>query len=197
MSNKAFTLIELIIIIVVVGILSAAVLPRMERDNLREAAEQVARHIRYTQHLAMVDDVYDNNVPNWHKAMWRISFRNNNCYVVSSNTDLDMNYDRNESAVDPLTGMLLYSDNTCTQLSTDNKDVFLEDRYGIDAITLSPSCGANRLVAFDILGRPHATLGNAVDFITSKCTIKLSSGPRNAYIEIQPQTGYTSIETIN
>lgn len=190
-------MIELIIIIVVVGILVAMVLPRLERDNLREAAEQVARHIRYTQHLAMIEDVYDNSSANWHRAMWRISFRSNNCYVVSSNRDLNTNYDRSESAVDPLTDKYLYSDVSCSQQSTDNGDVFLADKYAIDNIALSSSCGGNRFIAFDNMGRPHATLGNPVDLITSKCRITLSASTRSAVIEIHPQTGYTSITSIN
>ncbi len=58
MIKRAFTMIELVFVIVVIGILSAVLIPRMERDTLREAALQVASHIRYTQHLAMVDDKY-------------------------------------------------------------------------------------------------------------------------------------------
>ncbi|MBN2895607.1 MAG: type II secretion system protein [Campylobacterales bacterium] len=56
--RRALTMIELVFVIVVIGILSAVLIPRMERDSLREAALQVASHIRYTQHLAIVDDKY-------------------------------------------------------------------------------------------------------------------------------------------
>lgn len=192
MRLTSFTTLELVIVIVVAGILSAVMLPRLERDSLREATSQVVRHILYTQHLAMVDDVYDDSNATWYKAMWRISFRSNNCYVVSSNTDHNKNYDRNESATDPLTKTLLYSNTDCIQDSTDNSNMFLQDQYDIDSITFS-DCGDNRFIAFDYLGRPHKTLISASDLVTSLCTITLHSGTRKAVISITPETGYVKI----
>lgn len=193
MKHFAFTMLELVIVIVVAGILSAVVLPRMERDSLREATSQVVRHIQYTQHLAMVDDVYDDTNGTWYKAMWRISFRSNNCYVVSSNTDHNSNYDRNESATDPLRKTLLYSNNTCIQASSDNSDMFLQEKYGIDSITFNSACGNNRFIAFDYLGRPHKTLSSSDDFVSSLCMITLHSGIREAVISITQETGYVKV----
>ncbi|MCF6310454.1 MAG: type II secretion system GspH family protein, partial [Sulfurimonas sp.] len=57
--KKAFTMLELVMVIVVIGILAAVMLPRVASDRLAEAATQVISHIRYTQHLAMVDDQFD------------------------------------------------------------------------------------------------------------------------------------------
>jgi prepilin-type N-terminal cleavage/methylation domain-containing protein len=192
LRSNAFTMLELVIVIVVAGILSAVILPRMERDSLREATSQVVRHIQYTQHLAMVDDVYDDSNATWYKAMWRISFRSNNCYVVSSNTDHNTNYDRNESATDPLTKTLLYSNTSCVQDSTDNSNMFLQEHYDIDSITFS-DCGDNRFIAFDYLGRPHKTLSSSNDLVSSLCKITLHSGAREAVISITPETGYVKV----
>ena len=63
-NKKAFTMLELVFVIVVSGILAATFIPRFDRDNLQEAADQVISHIRYTQHLAMVDDKFlaDKNI---------------------------------------------------------------------------------------------------------------------------------------
>ncbi len=186
-------MLELVIVIVVAGILSAVMLPRFERDNLREATGQVVRHIQYTQHLAMVDDVYDDSNATWYKAMWRISFRSHNCYVVSSNTDHNANYDRNESATDPLTNTLLYSNTDCVQESSDSSNMFLQEKYGIDSITFNSACGDNRFIAFDYLGRPHKTLGSSSDLVTSPCKITLHSGAKEAVISITQQTGYVKV----
>lgn len=87
--RRALTMIELVFVIVVIGILSAVFIPRMERDSVVEAAIQVASHVRYAQHLAMVDDKYVPN-PNmstqanaasrlleareWYKGRWHIFF---------------------------------------------------------------------------------------------------------------------------
>ena len=197
MKHSAFTMVEMIIVIVVAGILAAVMIPRLERDNLRTATNQVVRHIRYTQHLAMVDDVYDDSNATWHKAMWRISFRSNNCYVVSSNTDHNTNYDRNESATDPMTKTLLYSDNDCIQESSDNSDMFLSSKYGIDSIEFNSTCGNNRFIAFDYLGRPHKTLSSAGDLVTAECKITMHSGSRKGVISILPETGYVKALSIN
>lgn len=197
MKSCAFTMFELIIVIVVAGILSAVIIPRFERDNLRMAANQVVRHIQYTQHLAMVNDVYDASKPLWYKAMWRISFRSNNCYIVSSNTDLDMNYDRDESALDPLTKTLLYSNNSCAQESSDDSNMFLYEKYQIDSIEFNDACGNNRFIAFDHIGRPHKTLSDINDLMISECRITFYSNARRAIVSILPETGYVKMVLID
>lgn len=84
-------MLELIFVVVVAGILAATIVPRFNRDNLQEAADQVISHIRYTQHLAMVDDKFlsDKNISRfsntiksqkellyWYKGRWQIYFFN-------------------------------------------------------------------------------------------------------------------------
>jgi len=75
--QRAFTLIELVFVMVVAGILAAVLLPKLERDTLYEAALQVVAHIRYTQHLAMVDDRFDALDQFWYKRRWQIRFYQN------------------------------------------------------------------------------------------------------------------------
>jgi prepilin-type N-terminal cleavage/methylation domain-containing protein len=87
--KKAFTMIELIIVIVVIGILATLAIPRMYDSRLQEAADQVVAHIRYAQHLAMLDNKFipstsmstentsvkkDKNVKYWYKSLWEIMF---------------------------------------------------------------------------------------------------------------------------
>ena len=192
MKKNAFTIIELVIVIVMVSILVITIVPKIERDPLREAVTQIKRHIAFTQHMAMVDDIYDASKPMWFRAMWRISFRSKNCYVVSSNIDLDTNYDREESVMDPMTKTLLYSNNKCKIESTDNSHMFLSDKYGIEKIEFSESCGANRFIAFDNLGRPHKTLIKLDDYIKSDCIITLTADSRKAAVIITPETGYVT-----
>ena len=71
---EAFTMIELIFIIVIVGILAAVAIPKIERNGLIEAADQITSHIRYTQQLAMNDNKFNANDPNWQNLGDILSF---------------------------------------------------------------------------------------------------------------------------
>lgn len=72
--KKAFSLLELVVVIVVVGILAAAIIPRTESNRAHEAAMQVVNDIRYTQHLAMLDDKFNPADNEWFKKRWTILF---------------------------------------------------------------------------------------------------------------------------
>ncbi|MDD7600119.1 MAG: type II secretion system protein, partial [Campylobacter sp.] len=78
--KKAFTLIELVFVIVVLGILTFALWPTKQPTQAFEAARQIVAHIRYTQHLALNDDKFathtdtdgtgDNIAKDWYKRLW-------------------------------------------------------------------------------------------------------------------------------
>ena len=194
-------MIELVIVIVIAGILAAVMIPRLERDTLREAANQVVRHIQYTQHLAMVNDVYDATNPNWELAYWHISFRVDptKCYIVASDANTNGGVPaQSEAALDPLTQQFLYSDTTCTENSQNNNDLFLNTKYGVSTVTVADGCSTtNQLIAFDNLGRPLKSkdVSNPVT-VGNPCTITLSTATGTAVITIEPETGYTRITSI-
>lgn len=88
--KKAFTLVELVFVVVVIGILAFALWPAKQPTQALEAARQIVAHIRYTQHLALNDDKFathtyiatdgtkKNIAIDWYKRMWRIVFSNQN-----------------------------------------------------------------------------------------------------------------------
>ena len=118
--KKSFTLLELVFVIVVIGILSATVIPSTKTNPLQEAATQLVSHIRYAQHLAMVDDKYmasqslseygdsttkENHLKQWFNGRWQITFHFNSTepagfreYYYSIFSDIpwtsSYNYDR-------------------------------------------------------------------------------------------------------
>lgn len=72
--RKAFTMLELVIVIVVIGILAMAAIPRVKDDQLAELVDQTVSLIRYTQHLAMQNNPFDPQDPAWFKKRWTIQF---------------------------------------------------------------------------------------------------------------------------
>jgi type II secretory pathway pseudopilin PulG len=197
-------MIELIFVIVVIGIITAAMLPRIDRDNVYEAAQQVVSHIKYTQHLAMIDNKYDAadiNIPNpgdgWFQEMWQIRFQacagNKHAYSIYSDTDHDAAIDASEAALDPLSKKRIDA-TVCVAGPNQDPNVVLSNKYNIDTINLTGPCFAtNNYIAFDHLGRPHIDFANSVNVAQAACTITLASNAENLTISVEPETGYACI----
>jgi len=170
--KKAFTMLELVFVIVVVGILSYFVSTGFQRNPLREAADQVVSHIRYTQHLAMQDDKFDPNEQQWFMRRWTLRFQqnvvfggiaNNNIWAYTIFADLPNFAGHNPD----LAGMAHNPENITQYLSggydntLDVNDVKamrtlqLGIKYGVTNITFGGGCRADTMfIHFDYLGRP-------------------------------------------
>ncbi len=182
--KNAFTMIELVFVIVIVGILSLVISSSFERNTLREAADQVVSHIRYTQHLAMVDDKF---VPNpemskegsaatrllesqeWYKGRWQIFFANTEgsgnawSYMIFSDSP---NYtgtpDVSEHAKNPLDENRYLSGgysagNIDFRSPLATKEMNLGNKYGLLDIDFVNGCTiatTRQRISFDYLGRP-------------------------------------------
>ena len=161
-------MLELVFVIVVIGILAIAILPRVNRDTLYEASEQLLSHIKYTQHLAMTDNVYGTGT--WYAQRWKIVFDNaNDTYSITSG---------GTNAVDPITGN-----------DIDGSDDYdLDDKY-------KATINSGATLAFDHLGRPHSGISDAVtDLMTSDLNITISANGESANIIVLQQTGYSYIQ---
>ena len=168
--KKAFTMLELVFVIVVIGILAAAIIPSTRTNPAQEAAIQLLSDIRYTQHLAMMDDKYDATNANWFQERWQIRFVDNN-YSIQSNGTL---------AINP-------SD------SSNPLEVDLNDKYSVDVNTTN----CNNIISFDHLGRPlvGALTSTYGQLMTAPCQITLTSasGTESVDINITQETGYAQI----
>ena len=175
-QTKAFTLIELVFVIVVLGILAALALPRMDRDLRQEAKDNLLSAIRYTQHLALNDDKTDPFDASWQDKLWNISFASDGSdYNISSDTNV---------AIDPANGKPMDG--------TGSPNVLIGKKYGVSGIT---GCGG--LIAFDHLGRPFTALtatNNYSAYMPANCTIAVTfqGGITPLNITIATETGYVS-----
>lgn len=210
-------MLELVFVIVIVGILAAVLIPKMGQSRLREAADQVVSHIRYTQHLAIIDDNYNSVDENWTKKRWQIVFGSSAktnyqlAYTVFSDTagGSTGNPDRSEIAKNPMDRSKILSYGTAGDVNYKDKDVSKElnlgGKYGITNVIFSNSCtvGGSRRVIFDYIGRPMKGRGDftsaypANSLITQTCTITLrNNANENIDITIEPETGYASVGQI-
>ncbi len=175
--KKAFTLLELVFVLVVIGILAAVILPRTSADSAVEAALELQSSIRYTQHLAMQDDKFDATDNTWFRNRWQIVFNGNTYSIVSDN---GTNF-----AQDP--------SNTSNEL----QNIDLGAKYNV-SVALGGGCANETIISFDHYGRPivgdlsdDATAYVNGQLLNSTCTITLSSGGQTPVVlELMKETGY-------
>jgi len=207
-NNKAFTMIEMVFAIIVIGVLTAVALPRLQRDTKQQVADSILSDIRYTQHLALIDDKHNINNNSWQRSFWRIGF--NSCgggsglyEYIGSDMDYGGGISNNEAAIDPVNGKRM-NWSTFTNCSNGgdaqtSDRIFLTNKYGITNISWGGSCSRARYVGFDNMGRPHQgfTLSGSANYISrlnTACFIKFKlSGGDTFSISIQPETGYAQI----
>jgi len=203
-KRTAFSMLELVFVIVVLGILAALAIPRLDRDLRQEAADNILSAVRYTQHLALLDNRHTFNAANWQKSFWTIRFKADGLfYTVSSNIDYSNNVDKNESAMDPASGKLFYSDDSIID-SDESPSIFLNHKYGIDTVDFS-NCkttangdNTSTHIAFDYLGRPHKGMYGTVtnDYstvMTTDCEIIFKFSDTDIddiHLLIMQETGY-------
>ncbi len=216
----AFTMIELIMVIVVLGIIAAIAMPRLERDVRQEVADQILTDIRFTQHMALMDNVINPENSNWQSALWTIGFQecatnDNVFYYIGSDKDYGGSLGSDEMAIDASNGkkMITRAYNPClgpeNLASNVSKRTFISKKgiSTVDFTNCTPVTGAsgtnnNRYIGFDHLGRPHkGHLGStSPDFSTimqGECKIAFKfvtgSGIDDIEIIIEPETGHAHI----
>ena len=212
--KKAFSLIELVFVIVIIGILSAVLAPSFKRDTLQEAANQIASHIRYTQQLALHDNKFDSSNSVWYKGRWQLIFG-----ASATHTDGKIAYsifsDKpgytgkpgiTELAKNPLNPTQYLSGGYAGVLHTSDaramKELNIGKKYGITIVNLSGGCSGKR-ISFDYLGRPlkgdsssmnsKYAKNNTSRLITAICNIQITNGTDTKTISIYPETGFVKI----
>jgi len=177
----------------------------MERDLRQEAKDNLLSAIRYTQHLALIDDKTDPFDATWQKELWKITFATSTIsnmaffYTISSDINQNGSISINEAAIDPGNGKYMFNTNGNPTIgANESPNIFIGKKYGINSMTFSGGCSAQH-IAFDHLGRPHNGIGGATNdysaYMTLDCTITTgfaSSGIDPLIIKIEKETGYVS-----
>jgi type II secretory pathway pseudopilin PulG len=212
---------ELVFVIVVVGILAAVLVPRMQDSRLREGADQIVSHIRYTQHLAMIDDKFDPADAVWYRKRWQILFEQNAnnewTYTIFSDTDTNGNPAADEIARNPQdTSKRLTGGSVLGGINSDNiivtRALNIGREYGIrgaNGVVFRDCQNDDALrIVFDYLGRPMS--GNPSGYVRpydsnnlitsiapNLCTIIITDSSGDALeISIEPETGFARVDII-
>ena len=213
--KKAFTIIELIFVLVVGAILTTVAISKLNprSNDLDLAADQLMTHLRYTQHLAVMDDRYNSNKGTnvWYKTRWQVYFqgiteKQEMQYTVFKDIFSGGNPNSiHEVARNPLDPNLLLACDLSgypKEGTNPTAGLCLQNEYGIVDIKLdkfNPSSGnPPTRIAFDELGRPIIGSQNSQNSAyqkirqlsaRAKITLVHSSG-ESASICIEPETGY-------
>lgn len=204
--KPSFTLIELLLVIIVVGLISTIPLINKETYTLEQAAKQIKLHIETTQLNSLKNDSFTYDDVEYYKEWWKIKFmrcKNNSglYYVVYSDKDRNGYIKREECALDPLTKTKLYSNNDCIATDDESKIVLLTELYNIDKVDIScNNTSSIGEIVFDYKGRAHSKISDDEkriykNLLDEKCTISLYSRDlKSISLEIEPQTGSVKIK---
>jgi len=165
-KRMAFSMIELVMVIVVIGILASVFIPNLNKNIRQEAIDSIISDMVYTQQLALLDNKHNINDIKWQMTYWKwrytlCSKTNKVFYSVSSDMNEKGNVNRKESAIDAYNGKYLYQSNYfCKDGATSSEDdsprVIISERFGIKSILNGGSCEREvQSIAFDSFGRPH------------------------------------------
>jgi prepilin-type N-terminal cleavage/methylation domain-containing protein len=211
MKRNAFTMLELVMVIVIIGILAALAIPRLDRDVKQEAADNLLSAIRYTQHLSLLDDKHKFGQSNWQKSFWTIEFTSsttnplNNFYTICSDDDRDGVIQKNECAMDPSNNKYYYNAGGVTTAidADESPSIFIGKKYGIISITGSGGCNGVKHLGFDHLGRPHVSFSSSStpdysSYMKTQCQFTFGMKNGDSFvIEIESETGYARIKNQN
>ena len=211
--KKAFTMMELVFVIAVIGILAAVIIPRSKSNQLDNAATQLISHIRYTQHLAMIDDKFDKSDNKWFEERWTLRFKRDLLYAGSYIPNgtykdewaysifSDRNHDGNpypsEMAKNPLNPNQYLSGGYNNTLHVEDIQSMKELRFGtaynINSVTFGGGCRSNILyIHFDHLGRPFNSVATSSAYeVASSGWHKLLTS--RCIITLSSEEGSTSI----
>jgi prepilin-type N-terminal cleavage/methylation domain-containing protein len=207
-KRLAFSMIELIMVIVVLGILSAMAIPNFKNDVRTGARENIYSALQYTRNLALIDNRTDPTDSKWQMELWHIAFSDSDdgyTYNIGSNqSHASAPLKKIECAIDPANGQYFYNEGGNTEIAIDESpNVFLGKKFGVNDISFEDGCRGAQYIAFDNLGRPfidgiysEEDLYSGV--MTDDCTIIvkfIDTSIKDLEFSIKKETGF--VEVVN
>jgi len=204
--KNGFTMIELVMVVVVLGIIAALAIPRMQRDLKQEAADTILSDIRYAQHMAINDYRENPEKDKWQRSFWQVKIER--CaddtglfIMVGADKDYQGDINKVEAATDPSNGKpMFWANSDCSDGGdgTVSENIFLTKKFGVKDIDVSGGCSGQH-IGFDHLGRPHVSFSGSDNpdyssYMANACDMTFAlKTDTNFTIRILPETGYAYI----
>lgn len=183
--RKAFTMIEMVFVVVMLGVMAAVSVMYIPQTKLQQAADHMIHNIKYAKSLAQTDDRFfamkddnvksDTQVKHWKAGMWQVQFHlGGNTAKHSYSIYADTARDANTTNFDgkPMSGDLIakdpqnkaclsgYSENNLPTECKNNiaKEVRLQETYDVIIEVEPPSdCKETNTarIYFDNKGMPY------------------------------------------
>jgi len=195
----AFSLLELIFVIVLIAIISSTIISKTEISKLQLATDKIVLYLNYTRYIAFVDSKFDIDDVEWERKRWTLKFQNcsdtNNgmYYIVYS----DMSggtaaFKKDECMKDPLSLKYLYSGYDCEPSSNESKNILLTKEFGVHKVEVSCNITSTiGQISFGADGKIYSQLGTNIKEIDEQCLLKLYDiNDDYTTIAIEPKTGY-------
>lgn len=202
-GKKAFSLIEIIFVLVLIGIASSFAIPKNNISKLNLAKQQLTMQLKYMRYIAMLDNKYDHNNTLWYRKAWNFKFRWCNGkkeihYYIFSDINNNGHVSEIESLKDPLTNQYIYSSKYCKDSINRTNYTLISKYYDIKSVDITcnkTSSLGQILFLNDGVGYSKFESNNTNhknDYkITSDCSIKLiDKNHKDVNITISGKTGY-------
>jgi len=200
--KNGFTMLELIMVIIVMGILAASAMTQFRLTIREDLINNIVMSLRYTQHLAMTDNKMNpaNNL--WIRSLW--TFKHEKCngkwqYTIASDMNLDGDFQSSEAATSTIDKKLLFTDTSNCESTSYSEDIAIGKKLSVSNISFS-NCGSSNAISFDYLGRPHIdtesiTNSDYNSLLKNNCiiTYTFDGSVDPVSITINKDTGYISV----
>jgi len=197
--KKAFSLLELVLIISILGIILSLVKFSLQKDRLLEGAEQILKDIYYVKNLARIQSAFrvgDLSVAKneWFKSRWQLYFNSSKFTnsMLTYSIFLDKNADGNanlgktfvnedrEMAVDILNPnkVMNYGQSGVLDARKPSEQRKLAKRFniqkefGIVKVEFKGACSGTTRLVFDEMGRIYTALARAKSVFDKNITFK-------------------------
>lgn len=202
--KKAFSLIELILVITILVFIGSFFVQKSNKSNLEYAANRIALYLKQTRYQALIDNKEKRDDELWHKKRWTLKFLRCNknvgglYYIIYSDKNKTGHAGLEDTLNDPLTNKKIYSTNKCEYRENTSKYVLLTKEFGIKEVEVScNNTSSLGQISFGNDGKVYSRLSsyaneNSEYEINARCTIKLID-EENDSIElfIEPEVGFT------